>query len=457
MTHKPVPGPKGHPLLGSVAEFAANPAEYLLRLAVEYGDIVQFRVLHFHFYMVTKPEYIQEVLVAQQQKFNKSPRDVAIMSKFLGRGILLTDGAYHRRQRKMVQPAFHTHRIQAYADTMVDYTLRLMNTWEDGSVQPVDAAMRQLTMEIVGKSLFDADMSGQGHSIGDAIETLQQIAGMDFRVQNIIPDWLPLARNRRRTDAAQTLDQAISQIINERRTTDEDKGDLLSMLLLSEDESGTRMTDQEVRDEAVTLFSAGHETTANALSWTWYLLSQSPQVEARLHDELDAVLGGRRATLKDLPNLKYTTMVIKEAMRLYPPAWVLNARLVVEDVEIDGYKIPKGGTVFVAPYAVHRNPRYFSDPLTFDPERFSPENEKHIPRYAYFPFGGGPRVCIGNSFAMMEAQLILATIAQRFSLALMPGQTVAIDPLVTMAPKHGLSMRLHARQTLSQPLVDPQP
>ncbi|MBZ0298476.1 MAG: cytochrome P450, partial [Anaerolineae bacterium] len=296
--------------------------------------------------------------------------------------------------------------------------------------------------------LFAADVTGQAGVIGEAIETLQQIAGLDFRTQNTIPDWLPLARNRKRQAAAETLDRVIRVIIHERRKTDADKGDLLSMLLLSEDDSGTRMTDQEVRDEAVTLFAAGHETTSNALTWTWYLLSQHPEVEARLHAEVDVVLAGRAAMLSDLPNLPYTAMILKESLRLYPPAWVLNARQAEAEVEIDGYRIPKGGYIFLAPYAVHRSPRYFEDPLRFDPNRFSPEQEKRIPRYAYFPFGGGPRVCIGNSFAMMEAQLILATVAQQFRLALLPDQLVDIDPLITMAPRYGLRMRTQARQVV---------
>jgi cytochrome P450 len=312
-------------------------------------------------------------------------------------------------------------------------------------------------MEIVAKSLFDADFSGQGRQIGEAIDTLQHIAGQDFRIQNIIPDWLPLRRNRRRAAAGDALDRLIRQVISERRASGEDKGDLLSMLLLSEDETGARMTDQEARDEAVTLFAAGHETTSNAMSWTWYLLSQHPEIEARLQAEVDSVLGDRKYNFQDLPNLRYTAMIVKESLRLYPPAWVLNAREALADIEIDGYTIPKGGSIFVAPYAVHRNPVYFADPLRFDPERFSPENEKRIPRYAYFPFGGGPHVCIGNSFALMEAQLILATMAQRVSLSLLPDQTIDIDPLVTMGPKHGLRMRVRARENVGEPTVSGKP
>lgn len=446
MTYRPVPGPTGHLLIGSMLEFAPNPADFLLYTAIEYGDIVQFSVLGRRYYLIIRPEYVQEVLVTQSDKFRKSRQDVDILGKFLGRGILLTEGDYHRRQRKLVQPAFHTARIQAYADMMVATTRRMMAQWGDGSVQPVDMLMRQLTMEVIAKSLFDVDMSDQAGVLGEAIETLQHVAGIDFLVQNTIPDWLPLERNRRRAAARAVLDSVIRQTINERRAANEDKGDLLSMLLLSEDETGTRMTDDEVRDEAVTLFSAGHETTSNALAWIWYLLSQHPDIEARLHHEVDTVLDGRTATFSDLPDLRYTTKVIKEALRLYPPAWTLNGREALEDVVIDDYLIPKGCNVFISPYAVQRHPGYFEDPRRFDPERFSPEREKRIPRYAYFPFGGGPRVCIGNSFAMMEMQLIVATMAQQISLSLMPDQVVVADMMVTMGPKYGLRMCVQTRK-----------
>lgn len=446
MSEKIAPGPQGLPVLGSMPQLAANPAEFLLKLAVEYGDIARFYMLGREFFLVAHPDYIQEVLVGQRTKFHKSDIDKDIMGKFLGNGILLSEGDYHKRQRKLVQPAFHTNRIQAYAEAIVEYTQRMLEDWQDSTVQRVDAAMQQLTMEIVAKTLFDADVTGQAQLIGDAMHIFQQTSKTDFRTQNIIPAWLPLPRNRERVRANKSLDDIIGQIIDERRKTGEDRGDLLSMLLLSEDENGERMNNQEVRDEAVTLFAAGHETTSNALSWTWYLLSQNPDIEARLHAEVDRVLVGRAPTLADLNSLPYTLMVLKESMRLYPPAWMLNARKALEDVIIDDYRIPAGATVFVSAYAMHRNPRYFDDPLRFDPERFTPEAEKAIPRYTYFPFGGGPRICIGNSFAMMEAHLIVATMAQRYRLSLMPAQRVDIEPMVTMAPRYGLRMRAEARQ-----------
>jgi cytochrome P450 len=240
----------------------------------------------------------------------------------------------------------------------------------------------------------------------------------------------------------------IEQIIAERRGTDEDKGDLLSMLMLAQDEDGSQMTDQQLRDEVVTLFAAGHETTSNVMTWLWYLLSQHPDVETKLHEELDQVLAGRAPTLADLQSLPYALMVIKETMRLYPPAWILNGRTAVEDIEIGGYLIPKGSRVFISPYAMHRLPQYFPDPEQFDPERWLPEREAALPKYAYIPFGGGPRVCIGNSFALMEAHLLLATIAQQYRLSLAPGQNIVPAALITMSPESGLRMRVEEREKI---------
>jgi cytochrome P450 len=295
-------------------------------------------------------------------------------------------------------------------------------------------------MSIIAKTLFDADVATEAREIGDVITVLLQLLNERFNKLIAIPDWIPTSSNRRLAQASRRLDQLIQRFIDDRRASGEDKGDLLSMLLLARDEDGTgQMTDKQVRDEAMTLFGAGHETTAVALTWTWYLLSQHPEVEAKLHDELDAVLGGRKPTLEDLPHLPYTEKVIKEAMRLYPPAWG-TSREPITDVEIGGYPIKKGQTIFINIYGVHRDARFFSDPGRFDPERFSPENEKQIPHYAYLPFGGGPRVCIGNAFAMMEARLILATVAQQYRLKLAPGHQVAPQRVFTLRPKHGMKM-----------------
>jgi cytochrome P450 len=403
-------------------------------------------------------------LVTKADSFPKAERDITILSKFLGNGLLTSEGDFHKKQRKLAQPVFHRQRIQSYAETMVAYTNQVVGNWRDGESHQICDEMMSLTMFIVAKTLFDADMddmAGEVETIGQAIEDLQAISNAEYRTFIILPEWVPTRNNRLRKKGRAVMYGIIDRLIAERRATAvngriADTGDLLSMLLLAQDEDGRTMSDNQVRDELVTLFAAGHETTSNALAWSWYLLSQHPDVEARLHQEVDEVLNGRLPTLQDLPQLPYTEMVLKEAMRLYPPAWTLNTRQAVEDTAVGDYLIPKDRLIFVSPYVMHRRPEFFPDPERFDPERFTPENEKELPRYAYVPFGAGPRVCIGNSFAMMEAHLILATIAQRFRLALDPNQEIELNPLITLSPKYGLKMRVIKREKL-EPVVEHYP
>lgn len=450
---KEVPGPKGRPFFGNISAFADDPLSTMVNLAAEYGDIVTFKMVGKSFYLITNPEYVREVLVTKADQFPKGDRDVALLTRFVGRGLLTSGGAYHRQQRKLVQPAFHASRIQAYAQTMVDYTADLTGGWRAGEVRDISQEMMRLTMLIVSKTLFDvdkADMAGQAETIGAAIHELQAITDADFNMPLVLPDWAPTPRAWRRWRARAVLNETIEGLVAARRDTAvngriADTGDLLSMLLLAQNEDGGGMSDEQVRDELITLFVAGHETTSNALTWTWYLLSQHPQVAARLYEEVDQVLGARLPTLADLSRLPYTLMVIKEAMRLYPPAWSLNGRQAREATTIGGYPIPAGGIVFISPYVMHRQPRYFPEPERFDPLRFTAEREKALPRYAYMPFGGGPRICIGNSFAMMEAHLIVATIAQQFALELAPDQEVVPNPQVTLSSKFGMKMRVMPR------------
>ena len=464
MTQKPVPGPKRAFPFGSAFDFAGNPPHFLNRLADEYGDIVRFYFFGRSLYMVNNPDYIREVLVTKADSFPKAERDITILSKFLGNGLLTSEGDFHKKQRKLAQPVFHRQRIQSYAETMVAYTNQVVGNWRDGESRQICDEMMSLTMFIVAKTLFDADMddmAGEVETIGQAIEDLQAISNAEYRTFIILPEWVPTRNNRLRKKGRAVMYGIIDRLIAERRATAvngriADTGDLLSMLLLAQDEDGRTMTDNQVRDELVTLFAAGHETTSNALAWSWYLLSQHPDVEARLHREVDEVLNGRLPTLQDLPQLPYTEMVLKESMRLYPPAWTLNTRQAVEDTAVGDYLIPKDRLIFVSPYVMHRRPEFFPDPERFDPERFTPGNEKELPRYAYVPFGAGPRVCIGNSFAMMEAHLILATIAQRFRLELDPAQEIELNPLITLSPKYGLKMRVIKREKL-EPVVEHYP
>ncbi len=441
-----VPGPKGNVLLGSLLDFRKDPPNYLLDVAKQYGEIANFRLLNFQIYLLSSPEAIQEVLVTKRASFEKSKLDQDILGKFLGNGILLSESDFHKQQRKMVQPAFHVKRIQAYADTMVHFADKMLDKWEGQTDLDIVEEMMDVSMRIVSKTLFDAEVD-DAESVGHAMEELQGIANAEYRTAFAMPEWVPIDRNRRMKRARNQLDATVMRFISQRKAEGTpDKGDLLSMLLLSEDEDGYRMPDEQVRHEAVTLFAAGHETTSNALTWTWFLLAQHPDIEAKFHTELDTVLDGRLPTLEDMKQLPYTHQVLKEAMRLYPPAWILNGRTALEDVEIAGYTIPKDSRIFVSPYVIHRLPQFFENPDDFNPDRFAPEIEKSIEKYTYLPFGGGPRVCIGNHFAMMEAVLILATVGQRYRLQLVPNQTVEMEALVTLCPLNGIQMELIKRE-----------
>jgi cytochrome P450 len=440
------PGPSGHTLLGSMLDLRDDPLQFLLQAGENYGDIFFIRLGPRRIYVLNKAEYIQEILVRQMKSVQKADLSKDLLGRFLGQGILTSDGDFHKRQRRLVQPAFHVHRIDAYANVMVNYTQDMISGWRAGDNVDIDDLMMRLTMNIVSKTLFDADVSDSANEVGEAIKVLQTLTAEDFKLGFMWPMWVPTARNRKIRQSKQALDKTVTKFIRERRTSGEDKGDLLSMLLLAQDEDdGSMMSDQQVRDEAVTLFAAGHETTSNALTWAWYLLSQNPQVEQKLHAEIDLVLGGRLPMMADLAQLPFTESVIQETLRLYPPAWILMTRTPIEPIQINGYQIDPGEWVWIAPYLTHRKPEYFSDPEKFDPDRFFDERQHSVLKYAYFPFGGGPRVCIGNAFAMMEARLILATIAQKYKLELVPGQDIVPEPEITLRSRNGLQVILVER------------
>ncbi|MCC6454869.1 MAG: cytochrome P450 [Caldilineaceae bacterium] len=453
MANKSVPGPTELPWLGSIRRIIDNPPQFFVELAQEYGDLARFTLFGQTIVLVSNPALIREVLVERVDEFPKSPRDIALLSPYLGQGLLTNNGSSHRQRRKLVQPAFHHKRIQAYGETMVAYTQELLATWHDGDVRNISEEMMRLTLYIVAKSLFyedPAQMARIADTIGHAVRELQDVVDEDFESPWNPPLWLPTPGTRRRRALQNSLHTTIEGIIANRLAGAkdgkvEDRGDLLSMLLLSKDEDGKGLSQAEVRDEVITILLAGHETTSNALTWTFYLLAQHPAVAAKLYDEIDEVLAGRAPGVADLPNLPYTGKVIKEAMRLYPPAWMLNGRRVLADTTLGGYALHRGTDLFVSSYVMHRLPRYFDAPDEFRPERFTLEFEESLPRFAYMPFGGGPRVCIGNSFAMMEAQLILATVSSHFAPALLPGTVAVPNPQITMSVKGGLSMRLAAR------------
>jgi cytochrome P450 len=437
MNGKSPQGPRGHFLVGNSPEFLKDSLSFIEQIAHDYGDVVKFNIGPFTTYLLNHPDYIHQVLVTDAKKFQKSFMFKLILSKYIGNSVVNSDGDFWKKQRKLMQPAFHHNRIQSYAQTMVDYTVQLMENWRDEV--DIDVEMMNVTLRIASKTLFDTDIAESG-DVQEAMNLFQEMVGKAVKSPPILPDWIPTQDNRNRKRINQMLDDVVLKIIGERRQQgNEDRGDLLSMLMQATYDDGSHMGDKQLRDEVLTLFLAGHETTAIALSWAIYLLATHPEAEQKLMDELDIVLAGRLPEMRDLPRLTYTDMVIQEAMRLYPPAWQTQ-REALEDVEIGGYTIKKGSTVMVSPYLAHRDARWWENPDKFIPERFTPENMKDQHKYAYFPFGGGPRICIGNQFAMMEAVLVLATIMQRCEFSLVPGQDIQPAPLATLRSTNGIKM-----------------
>ena len=432
------PGPKNLPIIGNLYTFRANPLVFLAKAAREYGDIVYFKVVRQHLHLLSHPDHVREILVANQNNFVKS-RALQRAKILLGEGLLTSEGQYHLRQRRLVQPAFHRERLAGYASAMSECAVRWRDRLQPGALD-ISREMPQLTLAVVAKTLFSADVESEASEIGAAMTSILQMFKVLLMPFSEYFDKLPLPMIRRFEHARARLDATIYGLIAERRKSGIDSGDLLSMLLLAQDEAeGDRMTDQQVRDEALTLFLAGHETGANALTWTWYLLSQHPEVERRLHDEIDAVLGDRTPELADLTQLRYTEMILAEALRLYPPAWAIG-RKAVGPFTLGEFEIPANSICIVSPFVVQRDPRWFPDPDKFDPERWTPEAREARPKFSYFPFGGGARVCIGERFAWMEGVILLAAIAQKWRFRLEPGQHVEPLPLVTLRVKNGLRM-----------------
>ena len=445
LRYKNAPGPHGHILLGSTREMRHDPLRFGLAMTEQYGDVVQIRFFIWPAYLVSHPDGIKHVLQENKQNYNKDLIPYKIFKPLLGKGLVTNDGKSWLHQRRLMQPAFHRKRLDAFGLLMTDATVTMLDQWQDFATreQPLDIAaeMLRLTLRIVGQTFFNIDLSDETHIVGQAVTTVNQLHS-DYIYAPFPPLHIPTPRNRRLQVSYRALDQVVRGIITNRRSHNTDTGDLLSMLLLARDEeTGQGMDDQQVRDEVITLLIAGYETVSTALTWTWYLLSQYPDVERQLHAELDTVLGGHLPMVQHLPRLSYTRMVLEEALRLYPPAWIFGRKAIAED-EIGGYFIPANSMIVLSPYMTHRHPAFWGDPEVFEPERFTPERSAGRPHYAYFPFGGGPRVCIGNNFALMEMQLILATVAQRYKLRLVPGHTVEPEALLSLHPRYGLPMML---------------
>ena len=418
---------------------------YLTRCAREYGDIVFFRFMGVPACFVNRPDCIESVLVTQSSNFVKS-KDYRAMRRVLGNGLLLSEGEFWRRQRKLIQPAFHQARIAAYAEIMVGYTQRMLASWSDGRTLDIHEAMMRLTLGIVAKTLFDADVSREAEEVDAALSVLMGKFLRQAGLALLLPAWVPLPTSQLLKRAVGRLDKVIYSIIEQRRASGQMSGDLLSEFLQVQDDEGVGMTDRQLHDEIMTLFLAGHETTANVLSWTWLLLGQNPEVEEKLIEELQSVLGGRAPTTSDLPRLIYTDTVLRESMRLYPPVWVIGRRALAP-FRLGEYELPADTNVLISQLIIHKDARYFPEPERFDPERWSsgdPRGES-LPRFAYFPFGGGPRVCIGAGFGMMEAVLLLATIAQQFRIQIAPGYTAKMQPSVTLRPRNGIQATLQRR------------
>jgi len=444
------PGPGVHLLLAVLSQMLPrsvpfDPLAFGLDTARRYGDLAYYHLGPLHVYQVNHPDLARQILVEHAERFHKPRLLKHAFRPFAGEGLLTSDGSLWKQQRKLIQPAFHHAHLAAYAAVMVAYARQLIDRLEDGQVLEVQSEMARLTLGIVVKSLFGADVTREAEDVGTLMVAVLDAANQRLNSIFQVPSWVPSRRNLHEKRALARLDAILRALIVERRSTAAHRDDLLSVLLRATDEeSSVRMSDRQLRDEMMTLFLAGHETTATALTWTWYLLSQHPDVDARLMVELERVLGHRTPTVADLANLPYTDMVVREALRLYPPAPGV-AREPIEDVTIDGYVVPRGSLISIDTYAMHRDPRFFHDPERFDPERFAAGWEDRIPRYAYLPFGGGPRICIGNGFALMEARLILATVAQRFRLTLEPNQDVRPIQLVTVRPRDGVRMRATTR------------
>lgn len=441
MTSDLPPGPPGHPILGHLPEFARDTLGFVESCARDYGDIVRFRLAGRTAYLLNDRDAIEHVLVTDHRNFIKHTFFWRHVGAIFGRGLLTNEGESWLRQRRLIQPAFHRDQVAAYGKVMVDYTDRRLDDWRDGETRDIREEMSSLTFAIVAKTLFDADVEGDVEEIGDAFDTgIDQIAAR-FRRPWRIPDWIPTPGNLRYRRAVGRMDDLVYRIIREHR--EESGNDLLAALMAVRDEEGCGMDERQLRDEIVTLLLAGHETTALALTWTWWLLSQHPRVEERVASEVESVLDGKPPHVDDLPRFSYTEMVVKESLRLYPPAYSFG-REAVKECTIAGYRVPAGTTLFIFPWVIHHDARYYDDPLEFRPERWAGDLEGRLPRYSYLPFGHGPRLCIGRGFAMMEAVLIVATIARRFRIEWGSEPPVPFTS-ITLRPVGGLRVRLRAR------------
>lgn len=442
------PGPRPLYPGQNLLAFQRDPLKFLTQAACQYGDVVHLHIGRQPLFLFNHPDLIRDVLVTQHRKFIKSPvlRRTRVL---IGDGLLTSEGDLHLRQRRLIQPAFYRQAVAEYGRVMVDYTLRASQRWQDGQIVDMAAEMMRLTMGIVGQVLFGADVESEAPEIGRAITLLLDKFGRLSNPYFEIIESMPLPSNQQRRQAGLLLDETIRKMIAEWRASSTIRHDLLDMLLSARDEDGAGMSDQLIRDEALTLFLAGHETTANALTWCLFLLAENAWVENRLHAEIREVLGGCPPTADDVDRLVYTRQVLAEGLRLYPPAWIIG-REALEEIQAGDYRLPAGSVILLSQWVMHRDERYFPQPKRFDPQRFTPQAQAARPRYAYFPFGAGPRVCVGEPFAWMEGVLLLATLVQRWQMRPAPGFKSGLQPLITLRPRYGLPMVLFQRPDAPQ-------
>lgn len=441
VTDEMPPGPDGLPVVGNYLAFVRRPFQFMTRNAREYGDIVGWNEIDGPVYQLNHPDHIEQVLVQNNQNYIKGEAFQRTLAPITGNGILNSEGAVWRRNRHLIQPAFNPGRIQEYAGMMTDCTEDLLATWDDGETRLVHEDMMEVTLHIVAQALFGVDIDDYVDDVGRALEEFMEAS--DSLSHYVLPEQIPTPSRRRIQHARERLDSVVYELI-ERRREDPGEHDVISTLLDVTDDEGNTLSTEQIRDEVVTLLLAGHETTALSLTFTAYALARHPEVERRLVAELDEVLGGETPTMADLSELTYTEQVVKESMRLYPPVPGIVREPVKPDI-VGGYEIPAGATIRMHQWVVHRDSRWYDDPLAFEPTRWTDEFEKSLPKLAYFPFAAGPRRCIGDRFAMLEARLLLATIYQQYHLELTPDTELNLSATVTARPKDEVRMTVHRR------------
>lgn len=443
------PGPKSWHGLDNVKAFSDDTLAFILRLHREYGDSVSFRMGPFRAFFFYHPDQVKEILVKHWKDLPKVERQVKVLRQWDGNGLLLSEGDFWQRQHRLVQPAFAPKRFGPYAEIMAKRTSQRLEKWKREGAEgiDIDEEMTGLTLEIISESLFGAEVASQTKGIAEAVAALSEIAVAEMKRVFLPPRWLPTAYNRRKNGAIKKLDDLIRRFIRDRRASPQDRGDLLSMLLLAVDEEGnkTKMTDEQARDEAMVLFLAGHDTTASALIWIWHLLGAHPEIQEKAYQEVRQELGLRQPRYADSQRLPYLRQVIQESLRLYPPAIGVFARQPKKNLEIGGFSVPKGSLVYAFSYVTHRDSRWFPEPEKFDPDRFSEDRHGQIPQFAYFPFGGGPRGCIGMHFALVEMTMVLATILQKCRLRPLPGESAEPRVHFSLRPRDRLRFALEWR------------